>query len=155
MADHQKQQACEANTHNSQTIPLASVVQTNSNRPIRRYSKTTAKTNMYKPYKHPEWTIKKHSEWNPYKYTLHKNLKTNNRDDISQTKRNVNNRQRVNGNSVPFIRNIEETSQGSYAHIRTRYGRIVWKPIDWHIKSHYIYKHYKYSNIITFIFLFC
>ena len=60
--------------------------------------------------------------------TLYKSITKNNRDDISQTDREVNNGQKVSVNSVPFSRNIAENSQGSVAHIRTRYGRIVQKP---------------------------
>ena len=40
MADHQEQQACEANKDNSQAIPQGSVVQTDSDRPFRGHSKT-------------------------------------------------------------------------------------------------------------------
>ena len=57
--------------------------------------------------------------------TLLESMTTNNRDDISQTKREVNNEQKVSVNIVPFNRNIEENRQGSDDHIRTRYGRIV------------------------------
>ena len=57
--------------------------------------------------------------------TLHKSMATNNGDDIRQTNREVNNGQKVCVNSMPFTRNIEENSQQSDAHNRTRYGRII------------------------------
>ena len=55
-------------------------------------------------------------------------MTTNNGDDISQTNREVNNVQKVSVNSMPFKVNIEEKSQRSDAHIRTRYERIGRKP---------------------------
>ena len=54
MTDDQEQQACEANTDNSQTISLGSVGQTHSNRLIRRCSTTIGKTNTYKSHIDPE-----------------------------------------------------------------------------------------------------
>ena len=54
MTDHQEQLAYEANTDNSQTIPLGSVRQTHSNRHIGRYSRTIGKTNTHQPHIHPE-----------------------------------------------------------------------------------------------------
>ena len=57
MADHQEQQACEANTVDSQGIPPWLVWQIHIDRPLRRHSKTNWKTNNYEPYIHPQWTI--------------------------------------------------------------------------------------------------
>ena len=50
-----------------------------------------------------------------------------NKEDSSQTNREVNNGQKVSGNNIPFHKNAEENSQGSDMHIRTRYGKIVRK----------------------------
>ena len=55
-------------------------------------------------------------------------MTTNSREDSSQTKREINNGQKVSGNNMPFHINTEENSQGIERHIRTKYGRIVRKP---------------------------
>ena len=55
-------------------------------------------------------------------------MTTNNREDNSQTNREVNNGQKVSGNNMPFHKNAKENSQESDTHIRTRYGRKVRKP---------------------------
>ena len=127
MTDHQEQQVCQANTDKSWTIPPGSFGQTHSKRPIRRYSKTIGKPNTYKPHIHPEQTNKNTQNGTHTSNTLHKSMTTNNEDNISQTNREVNNGQKVSVNSMPFNRNAEENTEGSDAHIRTRYGRIVWK----------------------------
>ena len=44
--------------------------------------------------------------------TLHESMTTNNREDISQTNREVNNGQKVSVNNVPFLKNAEMNSQG-------------------------------------------
>ena len=69
MTDHQEQQACEANTDNSQTIFPGSVGQTHSNRPTRRYSKTIGETNTYKLHTCPEQTTKKILNMEPKQIT--------------------------------------------------------------------------------------
>ena len=57
--------------------------------------------------------------------TLHRSMATNNRGDISQTNKEVNNGLKVSVNNMPCKKNTEENSQGNDAHIRTRYGRKV------------------------------
>ena len=59
----------------------------------------------------------------PYTKTLHQIT-----EDNSQTNREVNSGQKVSDNNIPFHKNTEENSEGSGAHIRIRYGRIVRKP---------------------------
>ena len=58
---------------------------------------------------------------------LHESMSTNNRQNSSKTNREVNNRQKVRGNNMPFHKNGVENSQVSDTHMRTRYGRIVRK----------------------------
>ena len=62
------------------------------------------------------------------KYTQKESMTTSPRYNISQMNRMVNNEQKVSVNSMPFSRNVQEPSQGSDAHSRTRYGRMMWKP---------------------------
>ena len=59
---------------------------------------------------------------------LYKNIGLINREDNSQTNSEVNNGQKVSDNYMPFHKNAKENTEGSDAHIRTRYGRIVRKP---------------------------
>ena len=58
----------------------------------------------------------------------YENITPNNREDNSQTNREVNNGQKVSDNNISFHKNAKESSEGSDAHIRMRYGRIVRKP---------------------------
>ena len=108
MTDPQGQQACEANTDNSWTIPTGFGGKTHSSSPIRRYSKTVGKTNTYKPHIDPEQTIKNTQNGTHMSNTLHKSMTTNSGDYIDQTNREVNNGQKVSVNNMPFNRNIEE-----------------------------------------------
>ena len=125
MTDLQEQQACKANMDNSQTISLESVGQTHSNRPNRRDSKTIGKTNTYKYTHMQNEQLKDTQNGTHTSSTLHTSITTNNRDDISQTNREVNNGQKISINNMPFNRNVEKNSWGSDTHIRKRYGRIV------------------------------
>ena len=59
---------------------------------------------------------------------LHKSMTINNKEDSSQTNKEVNKGQKVSDKNRPFHKNTEENSQGSDKHIRTRYGRMVRKP---------------------------
>ena len=93
--------------------------------PIRRYSKTIGKTKTYTNHIHPEQTIKNTQNGIHMSNILHESMTTNNRDDISQTNWEVNSGQKVSVHSMLFNRNVEESSEGSDAHIRTRYGRII------------------------------
>ena len=52
-------------------------------------------------------------------------MTTNPRGNISQTNRMVNSGQKDSVNSMPLNRNVEEPSQESDTHTRTRYGRII------------------------------
>ena len=54
-----------------------------------------------------------------------KSMTTKNREDSSQTNKEVNSGQNFGDNNVPFHKNTMENGQGSDTHIRTRYGRIV------------------------------
>ena len=60
MTDHQEPQAHETNKDNSQTIPLGSVGQTHSNRPIRTYSKTIGKKQTHTSHTHTQNKQLKH-----------------------------------------------------------------------------------------------
>ena len=85
--------------------------------------------------------------------TLHESMTTNSGDDISPANREVNNRQEASVNNVPFNRNVED-SQGSDAHSRTRYGRIVQKP-DRLTLNHIIFINITHILISSLLFLFC
>ena len=60
--------------------------------------------------------------------TQQESMTTNPRDNISQTNGKVNNGQKDSVNSMPLNRNVEEPSQESDAHTRTKYGKIIQKP---------------------------
>ena len=57
MADHQEQQTCEANTDNSQAIPVGSVGQKHSDRPLEDIIKLIEKINTYDTHIHPQRMI--------------------------------------------------------------------------------------------------
>ena len=60
--------------------------------------------------------------------TQQESMTTNPRDSIGQINIRVNSGQKDSINSRPLSRNIEDPSQESDAHTRTRYGRIIQKP---------------------------
>ena len=49
---HQRQDAHQANTHNSRAISLASVSKTHNNKPTRKHPKTVQKSSTHKQYAH-------------------------------------------------------------------------------------------------------
>ena len=84
----------------------------------------------------------------------HENITPNKREDINQTKREVNNKQKVSDNNIPFHKNTKKNSEGSDVNIRIRYGRIVRKPNRLMYLTHCSHRQYTYTNIIIII-LFC
>ena len=82
MADHQEQQACEANTDNSQALPVGSARQTNSN-PIEDILKHIEKqTTMNHTYTYKEH-FKNVQSGTCTSDTQQESMTTNPRDNIS------------------------------------------------------------------------
>ena len=82
---------------------------------------------MNHTYTHKEQFKKKTQNGTRMSDTQQESMTMNPTDDISQIYRKVNNGQKDSVNSMPFTcnRNVEELSQESNAHTRTKCGIII------------------------------